>query len=195
MHYPRTLVLGLTLFTTLIAACGGAALVGGDDPAGITRQALTDLQAKDLTKLTDIACAADKADIANSFTGGLGNALPGADPNQVLQAVNIDTSKVTVGTPVVNGDTATVPLSGSMHIQIDTEKIKPIVKAALASQGLPNDDATVTAALSVMGSAAGQDIPMDSQPLKLVKENGAWKVCRLTAVLAAGGRPRGDPAV
>ena len=178
MRPTRQLALVITSLALAIAACGGAGpLAGGSDPASVARQAMAVLAAGDLTKLTDLACAASKDDIANSFTGGLGELGSGADAAALLQAVKIDTSKVTVGEATVTGDTAVVPLKGSMTISFDKEKIKPIIAAALQSQGVPADDAAVDAAMGFLTAFEGQAIPLDDQPLTLKQENGAWKLC------------------
>jgi len=70
-----------------------------------------------------------------------------------------------------------VPLKGSMTISFDKEKIKPIIAAALQSQGVPADDAAVEAAMGFLTAFEGQAIPLDDQPLTLKQENGAWKLC------------------
>jgi hypothetical protein len=133
---------------------------------------------KDLDKIKGIACAAQADEIAESFdfSSSLSDVAPGVDSQQVLDAMTIDTSKVTVGEATVNGDKATVPLSGSMSITVDAEKMKPIIKAALEAQGLPADDATIAQAVTMLGSFSGQEIPM-TEPIEMVKENGAWKIC------------------
>jgi len=178
MRPVRQLALLIVTVALAVAACSGASpLAGGSDPAGIARQALGALQAGDFAKLTDLACAASKADIANSFTGGLTDLAPGTDASTVLQAIKVDTSKVTVGDATVTGDTAVVPLHGSMTISIDTEKAKPIIQAALKAQGVAADDAAVNAAMGMLTAFQGQPIPVDDQPLTLKQENGAWKVC------------------
>jgi hypothetical protein len=168
---------GAVALALAVAACGGAGPLAGSDPASVVTQAMSVIQQKDFNKLTELACAAQKDKIAEQFTGGLSAAGGGFDPAQILAAINIDTSKVSIGTPQVSGDNATVPLSGTMKITIDPQKLKPILAQALASQGLPTDDASVDAAMGMMGTISGQDIPMDNQPVKLVKENGAWKIC------------------
>ena len=179
MRPVRQLALLLTSLALLVAACGGAGPLagGGGDPASVARPAMAVLAAGDITKLTDLACAASKADIANSFTGGLGELGSGADPAALLAAIKIDTSKVTVGDATVTGDTAVVPLKGSMTISFDKEKIKPIIQAALQSQGVAADDAAVQAAMGFLTAFEGQAIPLDDQPLTLKRENGAWKLC------------------
>jgi hypothetical protein len=160
-----------------VAACGGSSpLGGGGDPASVVKDALAVVQSKDLAKIGDLACAAKKDEVVESLDFSKGLEGSGVDSQQVLDAMSIDTSKVTVGTPVINGDTATVPLSGSMTMSVDAEKMKPIVKAQLEAQGLPADDAAVDAMMGMVGAFTGQDIPMD-QSMTLVKENGAWKIC------------------
>jgi hypothetical protein len=177
MRPARQLALLITTFALVVAACGGAGpLAGGTDPASVARQAMAVLAAGDITKLTDLACAASKESIANSLTGGLGELGSGAEAAALLQAIKIDTSKVTVGEATVTGDTAVVPLKGSMTISFDKEKVKPIVQAALQAQGVAADDAAVEAAMGFLTAFEGQAIPLD-QPLTLKQENGAWKLC------------------
>jgi hypothetical protein len=178
MRPARQLTLLITTLALVVAACGGASpLTGGNDPASVARQAMAVLAAGDITKLTDLACAANKDDIASSLTGGLGELGSGADAAALLQAIKIDTSKVTVGDATVTGDTAVVPLKGSMTISFDKEKVKPIIQAALQAQGVPADDAAVEAAMGFLTAFEGQAIPLDDQPLTLKQENGAWKLC------------------
>ena len=171
------LLSSLALVALTVAACGGSSpLGGGGDPASVVKDALASVQSKDLTKIGDLACAAKKDEVLKSFDFGSSLAGTGVDSKAVLDAMTIDTSKVTVGQPTITGDNATVPLSGSMKISIDAEKMKPIVKAQLAAQGLPADDAAVEAMMGVVSGFTGQDIPMD-QAMTLVKEGGAWKIC------------------
>lgn len=172
------LLSSLALVALAVAACGGSSpLGGGGDPASVVKDALAAVQSKDLTKVGDLACAAKKDEVLKSFDFGsqLGEGS-GVDSKQVLDAMSIDTSKVVVGQPTVTGDTATVAISGSMTMNIDKDKMKPIVKAQLEAAGMPADDAAIEAMMGVVGGFAGQDIPMDST-MTLVKENGAWKIC------------------
>lgn len=178
MRPSRQTALLVATVALLAAACGAAPqLGGGNDPAGIAQQAMAALQARDITKLTSLACAAQKDEIAESFTGGLSDLAPGTDPSTILQAVQVDTSKVVVGTATISGDTAVVPLTGSMKLTIDEAKLRPIVQAALQAQGAPADDAAVTAAMAFVSAFNGQEIPLDDQPITLKQEDGTWKVC------------------
>ena len=52
-----------------------------------------------------------------------------------MNSITIDTSAVTVGSPTVNGDTATVPVSGTMKMTFDKEKLRPIIKQMMEAQG------------------------------------------------------------
>ena len=170
-------VLAIVMFAA--AACGssGGGASGGD-PAGVVKDALSTVQAKDMTKLQDLACAAKKDEVAKQFdfSSALASAAPGVDSKQILDALTIDTSKVTIGSATITGDNATVPVSGTMSMKVDTEKLKPIIKTILEGQGLPADDATINQAMGMFAAFGSQDVPMD-ETLKLVKENGAWKIC------------------
>lgn len=172
------LLSSLALVALAVMACSGSSpLGGGGDPASVVKDALAVVQSKDLAKIGDLACAAKKDEVVKSldFSSSLGEGS-GVDSKQVLDAVSIDTSKVTVGQPTITGDTATVPVSGSMTMNVDPAKMKPIVKAQLEAAGMPADDAAVEAMMGVMGGFTGQPIPMN-ETMTLVKENGVWKIC------------------
>jgi hypothetical protein len=171
-HLLLTLIAPLAL---ILVACGGAAAPGGNDPSGVVRNALSLVQAKDLTGLTNIACAAQRDEIVDSFTGGL--AQSGMDPEEVMAALNIDTSKVTVGAVTENGDTASVALGGTMAFSFDEAKMRELIKAQLVNEGQPADDASVATAMGFLTAMLGQPIPMDGQTMELVREGGAWKIC------------------
>ena len=176
---PRRLLILVAPLLLVLVACGGAVpgQGGTDDPAGRVRGVMSALAAKDMTKLTEFACAEKKDDIVNQFTGGVANLGEGIDPQQVLDAVTINTSNVTVGEATVNGDTASVKLGGSMSISIDPVKLRPVIKAALEAKGLPADDATIDLAMQAMPQIADQQVPMDNETVDLIKENGAWVIC------------------
>ena len=172
------LLSSLALVALAVAACGGSSPLGGGggDPASVVKEALAVVQSKDLAKIGDLACAAKKDEVLKSFDFGSSLAGTGVDSQQVLDAMSIDTSKVVVGQPTITGDNATVPITGSMKMSIDANKMKPIVKAQLEAASLPADDAAIEAMMGVVGGFAGQDIPMD-ETMTLVKEGGAWKIC------------------
>ncbi|OGO58039.1 MAG: hypothetical protein A2V85_02010 [Chloroflexi bacterium RBG_16_72_14] len=175
-HLIRGLVISAAL--VLVAACGGGTGDAGGAPDAVVRSALSAAQSKDFTALEGLACEAQKDEIRDQFdfSAALSGLAPGIDSEQILDAIAIDTSNVEVGDPTINGDKATVEVSGSMSIDVDVDKLKPIIKAALEAQGLPSDDATIDQAMGLFGAMSSQDIPMD-ETLALVKEGGAWKIC------------------
>jgi hypothetical protein len=175
-HGIRGLAISAAL--VLVAACGGGGGDAGGDPAAVVRSALSAAQSKDFTALEGLACEAQKDEIRDQFdfSAGLSGLAPGMDSEQILDAITIDTSNVQIGNPAINGDTATVEVSGSMSIDVDVDKLKPVIKAALEAQGLPSDDATVDQAMGMISAMSSRDIPMD-ETLGLVKEDGAWKIC------------------
>ncbi len=128
----------------LAAACSGGSPLGGGggDPAAVVSDALTKVAAQDINGVAALACAGQADAIKSQFdlSGQLGDSLPGVDASALASAVHIDTSGVKVGTPVVNGDAAQVPVTGSMKVTFDTEKIRPIFKQMMEAQGGAVDD-------------------------------------------------------
>ncbi|HEY4189065.1 MAG TPA: hypothetical protein VGM28_01470 [Candidatus Limnocylindrales bacterium] len=174
-------ILALVIFIPILAAActagGGAA--GGGDPTSVVNDALAKIAAQDVNGVAGLACAgqADKVKSEFDLSGSLASELPGVDTAALAAAVHIDTSGIKVGTPTVNGDSATVPLTGSMKMTFDADKIRPIFKQIIEAQGggtTITDDQIDQMIAGVVGS--GQDIPMD-ESLNLKQENGAWKIC------------------
>ena len=167
----------------LAAACSGGSPLGGGggDPAAVVSDALTKVAAQDINGVAALACAGQADAIKSQFdlSGQLGDSLPGVDASALASAVHIDTSGVKVGTPVVNGDAAQVPVTGSMKVTFDTEKIRPIFKQMMEAQGGASmTDAQIDALIDTV-AGSGQDVPLN-ETLDLKKENGAWKICETT---------------
>jgi hypothetical protein len=166
----------------LLAACSGSGSPlggGGGDPAAVVKDALAKAAAKDTAGLTSLACAgyadqlAEQLDMSNAF----GGQIPGVDAQALADSVQIDTSGVQVGTPTVSGDTATVPLTGTMKMNFDKEKIRPIIKQVMEAQGggVTMTDEQIDQLLDSF-TGAGQGIPIDDT-MTLKNEGGSWKIC------------------
>lgn len=179
-HYGRrrigAVLAGIIVLAVALAACSGAA--NTSTPKGVMEEALRLVADKDTDGLTALACEAQKDTVAEQFdfAGGLTGSLGvDVDPDKILDAIEIDVSKVAVAETNVSGDTATVQLTGSMSMVIDEEAFKDVIREVAEQQGTPIDDAQLDALLGMMGSFA-QDIPMN-ETVDLVRENGAWKIC------------------
>lgn len=165
----------------LAAACsaGGGGGAAGGDPAAVVSDALTKVAAQDINGVAALACAgqADKVKSQFDLSGQLGASLPGVDTGALASAVHIDTSAVKVGTPAITGDTATVPVTGSMKMTFDKAKLLPIFKQIMAAQGgsIQMTDDQISALIDNVAGSAG-DIPLN-ETLNLKQENGAWKIC------------------
>jgi hypothetical protein len=179
----RRLAAGLVLAATL-AACGGggagAAPVGqasASDPAATVNSLIATIQNKAFDKLPDLACAAQKDSISGSFSGGLGDASAmGVQMSDILAAVNFEMSNVSVGSPAVSGDTATVPLKAQMKITLNKDKFKEVLKKIMAASGQTVSDALVDAAMAQAGPALEKSQSIDTT-VPLSKENGKWLIC------------------
>jgi hypothetical protein len=164
------------MLAAIVAACSGAA--NTSTPKGVMEEALRLIADKNTDGLSALACEAQKDTVAEQFdfAGGLTDSLGvDVDPDRVLDAIEIDVSKVVVGAESVSGDTATVQLTGAMSMVIDEDAFKEVIREVAQQQGTPIDDAQLDALINMMGSFA-QDIPMN-ETVDLVRENGAWKIC------------------
>lgn len=160
------------------AACGGGG-PAGDSPAGVVRSAVDKVAAKDLDGLRSLACAGQENMIRDQLglPAALGSQLlPGMDTQALLDAVQLDVSNLKVGEAAISGDTAQVPVSGEMNVTFDADKIRPIVRQVLESQGTTVSDAALDSMLQALQNY-GQDVPLNTS-VRLVRESGAWKICQ-----------------
>ena len=100
----------------------------------------------------------------------------GVDPNQVMSAISIKFDNLTTKESARTDKDATVHVNGNMTVTVDPAKFKPILKTMLQAQGLPNDDATIDAALTAMSGSLSNSQAID-EDVKLVNENGKWLIC------------------
>ena len=159
------------------AACGSSS-PGSAGPEGVVAEAFAKMEAKDLDGLSSLACAGQEERIREQLSGlGAleGGLLPGLDAQAMLDAIKLDTSKIEVGQPTVNGDAADVAVSGVLGISFDKEKVRPILRTVLEGQGQSMTDEQIDAMLGMLETYA-QDVPVDDS-VHLVREDGAWKIC------------------
>ncbi len=178
---PRELLLLLAL-ALAAAACGGSP-APASGPGAVVQDALTKVAAKDLDGLRTLACAGQEDRIREQIglpTGtDLGSSLlPGLDTQALVDAVQLDVGGLKLGEPAIDGDVAQVPVSGSVKVTFDANAMRPIVRQVLDQQGTSMTDAQLDALLQSL-QAYGQDVPLD-QSVRLVRENGAWKICQAT---------------
>jgi hypothetical protein len=178
--FAARILSAILILPLLIAACsGGPAAVSGGDPAAVVKDALAKVAAKDVNGVANLACAGQADQVRQQFdmAGQLASAVPGANAQDIVNSISIDTSGVTVGSPTVTGDTATVPVTGTMKMTFDKEKLRPIIKQLMEAQGggVQLTDEQIDAFLDQM-SGAGQGVPLN-ETLTLKQEGGAWKIC------------------
>ena len=132
---------------------------GGNDPVSVVNEAMDAAETGGFTKLTEFACQANKDDISEAFGGGdLGGlAAAGIDPNELLGAMKIDFQDMAVTPVSQSGSEATVHLKGKMAMTFDEAKIREVMKKVIEAQGMPADDATIDAAMSMITAPAHAD--------------------------------------
>jgi hypothetical protein len=165
--------------TILVAACGGGT---SGDPTATVKDFVSLVEQKQFDKVADIACAAQKADVAQKFNIGdqLAGSLQGVDAKTITDAMTIKFDNLAVKETSKAADKATVQLTGDLKLSVDKAKMTDIVKKVLEAQGTPTDDATVTMMLDSMVGAFEQGEPIDSS-VDLVVENGKWVICGVSS--------------
>jgi hypothetical protein len=176
----RLAIAGILAFSALLAACSPAPAPAADAPAGVVQTALQRLGAKDVEGLRSLACAGQE-DLVRQQLGLAGVAgavalLPGLDTQALLDAITMDVAGVRIGSAAENGDVATVPVTGSVKVTFDATAMRPIVRSVLEQQGTTMSDSQLDSLLASL-AAYGQDVPID-QSVRLIRENGGWKICQ-----------------
>ena len=114
------------LIALVVSACSGAV---DTSPKGVVEQALRHVEHKDTAALTDLACAKSRDQITRQldFTGGLGSFLPpGFDTQALLDAIEIDASKLVATEKSVTGDNAVVSVASAVteHVPEDSVVVR-----------------------------------------------------------------------
>ena len=194
-HVAARILTAIVIVPMLLAACSGGTGAAAPPPAA-TRPRWSRTPSRRPRPRTSRASAASPAPGRSSRSRKtwtcrtpFGGAIPGVDAAALADSVTIDTSGVTVGTAAISGDTATVPVTGTMKMTFDKEKIRPIIKQVMEAQGggITMTDEQIDQILDQMGGAAGQGIPVD-ESMTLKQENGAWKICEPSSG-SDGGAP------
>ena len=101
--------------------------------------ALGKLAAKDIEGLRSLACAGQEDRIGEQLgLAGMGagaELIPGIDTQALLDAITLDVSKVKYGDPAIDGDVATVPVTGSAKVTFDEERMRPLSRRSSSSAG------------------------------------------------------------
>lgn len=179
-YRARMRAIGIALALALLAgACAPSA--SADGPGAVVEQALAMVEAKDVNGLRGLACAGQEDRIRDQLglpgDAGLGTELlPGLDTQALIDAVRMDTSRLTLGDAAIDGDVAEVPVSGNLKVTFDKAAMRPLLRKVLDQQGSTMTDEQLDALLGTLESY-GQDLPLD-QAVRLVREGGSWKICQ-----------------
>lgn len=170
-------VLAVLALVLAVSACGPGGDAGG--PGAVVDEALAKTAAKDIDGLRTLACAGQEDLIREQLglPGALGaELLPGLDTQALIDAIRLDVSGVEAGKPAIEGDVAQVPVTGTLKVTFDAAALKPVLRQVLEQQGTTMTDEQLDALLKTL-EAYGQDVPIE-QSVRLVREDGAWKICQ-----------------
>lgn len=164
---------------TLVVTLAACVPTPSDGPDSVVLDALEMVAAKDIEGLRPLACAGQEDRIRDQLgvPGGVGGELlPGLDTQALIDAVQLGVAGVKTGEPVIDGDVAQVPVTGTLRVTFDAAAMRPLLRQVLDQQGTTMTDEQLDALLKTL-EAYGQDVPLD-QTVRLVREGGAWKICQ-----------------
>jgi hypothetical protein len=182
----RRLAVAITAAAFVLSVASCAPTAPADGPGAVVSDALVKVAAKDLEGLRPLACAGQEDRIRDQLglpAGVGGELLPGLDTQALLDAVQLGVGDVKTGEPVIDGDVAEVPLTGTLKVTFDAAAMRPILRKVLGQQGTSMTDEQLDALLKTLESY-GQDVPVD-QTVRLVREGTAWKICQDTLEVPA----------
>lgn len=152
-----------------------------NSPDGAVRLVFDELNEGDLEGVLALTCQAQQAALREQFGfAGLG-AQMGIDLSGLLEALTLDTSRLTVTPTSIQGDAASVQLAGAIGLSIDAARLRELFRQVAQQQGVPVDDARLDQAITAL-QAMTQSVPVN-EAVDVVREGGTWKLCdRLTLV-------------
>lgn len=170
------LLVALAIISVVSAACSAAP--SATDPAGTVQAALSAVTSGGIAKFADYMCAAKKADPLTALGASNVQALTaaGIKPEDVMAAMSISFANVAVSETSKTDTTATVHLTADSSINVDQNRMRPIMKTILAAQAKPTDDATLNAVMTAMSASFTRTQRID-QTVDLVNEGAKWLVC------------------
>jgi hypothetical protein len=171
----------MLLAAVLLGGGCGAGTPAAGTPDQAVRLVFDELNQGDLEGMLALACEAQQATLREQFGfAGLG-ATMGLDLSPLLEALTIDTSRLTVTTTSIQGDSATVQLAGAMGLSIDASRLRELFRQLAEREGVPIDDARLEQVITGLQTMT-QSIPIN-ESVEVAREGGSWKLCsRLTLV-------------
>lgn len=165
----------------MVAGCGGLT-VPGSRPSDAVRGAVDRIVAHDLAGASLFTCRAQRD--PNDFPFIIEGIffplaqVPTPPVAETLALITLDARDLEIEEPTetASGDPeAEVRLRGSLWLTLDPEEVETAVRAAVALQNDPLDEALLAATLA--GIRDGPvELPVD-QPVRVVREDDGWRVC------------------
>lgn len=165
----------------MVAGCGGMT-VPGSRPSDAVRGAVDRIVAHDLGGASLFTCRAQRDSNDFPFTiAGIFFPLaqvPTPPVRETLALITFDARDLEIEEPTETAprdQEAAVRLRGSLWLTLDPEEVETAVRAAVALQNDPLDEAVLEATLA--GIRNGPVELRVDQPVRVVREDGVWRVC------------------
>jgi hypothetical protein len=156
------------------------------DPAEVTQMVVDAMQTLDIEAASEHFCEEQRSDLDSSLEEGFAELeAMGLDPDELLDAFQLNFDDVEYEERSQEGDEAVVHVSGSMSLEFDTDKLREFFRKASEASGQEVTDQELDFVVGIFESMSGQEAPLDAD-VKLIKEDGEWVVCDDLSFLEAG---------
>lgn len=174
--------LRLFLVAWIAGACVAPVPPIGGGPSEVVRLAFERIAAHDLPGAALLSCPGQRD------PSGLPMMIPGITSPfvsvptgsfaETLAMIDIDVSQVRVDPVAAEGGTVQVPVSGEIILRVDPVRAEAAIRAAVAIDPLPPDEATIVATLDAMRAGPTVlDIGRGMETVQVTRVGEAWLIC------------------
>jgi hypothetical protein len=167
------------LAASALLGCGGGGPTGGPaaDPVTAVTNVVNAIKAKSFQILPSMYCEGRNPPFTSSLNS-LASQVPGMTVDSIMAPVTITVDGFTATLFNQNGNQANVQVTGTMTFTVDPVRARDVVRAVLAAQGQPTDEASITTGVGQYSQGwVGQHAISSVGAIRTTKSDTGWVVC------------------
>lgn len=162
---------------TATAAATPTVAAPSSEPAEVVEAVFGAVTEMNVEPAITLFCEAKAPEMAGTIESGFGDLLAmGLDPEELVQAFNIDLQDMAYQETSRDGDAAVVHIAGTLRFDFKADVLKEVIKKVAEANGQPLSDQELDFVITLLSVVAQQGTPLDAD-VQVVMENGQWVVC------------------